>query len=325
MSIPAPFVSVVIVNYRSVAFIETCLKSLFIFNANNIEVVVVDNSAEGADLHKVLAKIDSRINIMDAGYNAGFARANNLGIKASSREMVLLLNPDTIIENDAVNGCAKSLAESEYVAAGVQLLHADGSAQFSGSRNLRGGLNVLLPVPVIGKMLRLIALSTGTKRPAAEKVGDVQEVDWINGAFLMVKRSAILQAGLLDEDFFLYAEETEWCARLRKAGKLCLFGQYRVTHHEGKSANQTFNSVQQGYQNMYDRKGGQIMLSNLLRIRKEFGAAWFLFHLFIYTVGIPFAFIVSFRNAAGYARNVWRVITLSAKIISGRPHFYKAL
>ena len=81
------------------------------------------------------------------GYNAGFARANNAGMKAAKGDMFLLLNPDTFAIDDSVERCYQQLKESQYIAAGVQLLDEQRVPQISGSRFLKGGLNHLLPIP----------------------------------------------------------------------------------------------------------------------------------------------------------------------------------
>lgn len=153
----------------------------------------------------------------------------------------------------------------------------------------------------------------------------------------MVKKSAINEAGLLDEDFFLYAEETEWCSRLRKVGKLCIYGDIHVIHLQGEITNETFGSSGKGYFNLFDRKGLQIMLSNLVRIRKEFGVGWFLFILFFYVLEIPVFFLgvivskiffskkYSFLQVKNYAINIFQILKLGPTIIRNQPFFYKAL
>jgi GT2 family glycosyltransferase len=165
-------------------------------------------------------------------------------------------------------------------------------------------------------------------------------VDWINGAFLMVKRLAIEKAGVLDEDFFLYAEEAEWCSRLKKTGKMLILGKHHVYHLQGKTANMAFESTGQGYYNLYDQKGLQIMISNFLRIRKEFGIGWMLFNELNYLLVIPIFFIgvfiskiwpfqitkrYAFKDWMGYCDNVTTLISLTPRMILNRPHFYKFL
>jgi hypothetical protein len=165
------------------------------------------------------------------------------------------------------------------------------------------------------------------------------EVDWINGAFLMVKKTAIESAGMMDEDFFLYAEEAEWCGRLRKYGKMCIYGQLHVVHLQGASANETFGSEGKGYYNLYDRKGQQIMLSTFVRIRKQFGSGWFLFQLAFYLLEVPiflagvsFARLFrgrrsrySFFQYGQYCRNFIAVLRKAPVILRNKPYFYKVL
>jgi GT2 family glycosyltransferase len=125
-----------------------------------------------------------------------------------------------------------------------------------------------------------------------ENADGIREVDWINGAFIMAKKESLEKPGLLDEDFFLYAEEIEWCSRIRKFGKICIYGNLHAIHLQGETANQAFDSSGKGYYNLHDRKGRQILVSNFLRIRKQFGRGWFLFHVLCYFAEIPFFFLL---------------------------------
>jgi GT2 family glycosyltransferase len=93
------------------------------------------------------------------------------------------------------------------------------------------------------------------------------------------KNAAIEKAGLMDEDFFLYSEEAEWCSRLCKVGNFVFMVICMLYNLQGETSAQAFNSSDKGYYNLYDRKGLQIMLSNFVRIRKQFGVGWFLFML----------------------------------------------
>jgi GT2 family glycosyltransferase len=155
----------------------------------------------------------------------------------------------------------------------------------------------------------------------------------------MFKHSVIQKAGLMDEDFFLYAEEAEWCSRLKKHGKLCIYGEYHVTHLQGASANDVFGSGGKGYFNLYDQKGLQIMLSNFLRIRKQFGLGWFLIIFFLYMLNI-FVFLgcliivkllfpgkskYSFSQWLSFSKNMTTLIAYVPKIVLRRKFFYKVL
>ena len=132
--------------------------------------------------------------------------------------------------------------------------------------------------------------------------------------------------------FFLYAEEAEWCGRLKKTGALCIYGDLSVIHLQGEIANKEFGSGGKGYYNFYDRKGLQIMLSNFVRIRKQFGVGWFLVQLFFYLADIPVFFIglafskqYSFVQFSQYCKNIGFILGLSPTIIRNKPYFYKVL
>ncbi len=330
--------TIIIVNYKTANLVLDCLKSLYQYDTHDFEIIVVDNFSLDF-LEDKLNSLYPSVKFIQMGYNAGFARANNVGIEIAEGNAVLLLNSDTIIRNNAVNFCFKDFMQSEYVACGVQLLNEDESPQISGNYVMKGGLNYLLPLPYMGSILKSIADLMKLKKPSVSETKTVLEVDWINGAFLMVKKPAIEKAGMLDNDFFLYAEEAEWCSRLKKQGKLCLFGEYNVLHLQGESSKEAFNSAGKGYFNLFDRKGFQIMLSNFVRVRKEFGIGWFLIHLFFYLLTIPFFGVAliynklfrsskkeyDFSQFLDFTKNVFNLLKFVWKIISNKPYFYKVL
>jgi hypothetical protein len=329
--------SIIIINYKSAQLICDCLQSIYAQHATiSFEIIVVDNHSDD-ESEATITTLFPEIVWVQMDYNSGFARANNAGILKSKGKVVLLLNGDTIIENKAVEKCFNNFYTSEYAACGVQLLNPDGSPQISGNYAMKGGLNYLLPLPFIGVALKAFAGLFGVKKPNVSNASGIVEVDWINGAFLMVKKDAIQNAGFMDEDFFLYAEEAEWCSRLKKAGKLCIYGDINVIHLQGETSNETFGSTGKGYTNLFDRKGLQIMLSNLVRIRKEFGVFWFVIISSVYIFEIPVFFIgviiskiflsnkYTLLQVKNYAENVFSIIKFSPTIISGKPHFYKVL
>jgi GT2 family glycosyltransferase len=331
--------SIIIVNYKTPGLLMDCLASIHAFQYEVFpEIIIVDNDSGDNSRELVLAAWPP-VKWIQMSYNAGFARANNEGIRQSKGEAVLLLNSDTLIEDNAIEKCFRLFMRSTNVACGVQLLNVDKTPQISGNYFMKGGLNNLLPLPYIGSMVKGLGLLARVKKPNIPDTQVETEVDWINGAFLMVKKEFIELAGLMDEDFFLYSEETEWCSRLRKLGKLCIYGQFKVIHLQGATANTTFGSSGKGYYNLYDKKGLQIMLSNLVRIRKQFGAGWYLFHLLCYTAAIPVFFIFSFlenlfrlRNpfhdyirAGRFAANVGKLWLYVKVILFNKAYFYKVL
>jgi len=331
--------SIIIVNYKTPGLLTDCLRTVYAQTTwTSFEVIVVDNNS-GDNSFELVTNAFPQVKWIQMTYNAGFARANNEGIRQSTGEAVLLLNSDTLNVDNAIERCYRQFAGSDHIACGVQLLNADRTPQISGNYVMKGGLNYLLPLPYVGKVIKWLGNLAKVEKPNVPDSNGLVEVDWINGAFLMVKKTAIAKAGLLDEDFFLYAEEAEWCSRLRKTGKLCIYGQYKVIHLQGESANEAFGSSGKGYYNLCDRKGLQIMLSNFVRIRKQFGIGWFLLQLAFYSLAVPVFFIASFiensvsiRNpfadfkpAAQFTRNVARLWRFLPVIISNKPYFYKVL
>ncbi len=329
--------SIIIVNYHSLTDINNCLQSAFQFeSAQNMEWIIINNDVHEINHHEIIEKYPL-IKWIDLGYNGGFARANNKGIQESIGDTVLLLNPDTIILEDAIAKCYHRLTESNNIAASVQLLNPDHSLQISGNYVIKGGLNHLLPLPYLGNFLRTIAFALKVKKTHTLEKVDEEKVDWINGAFLMVKKSAIEKAGLLDEDFFLYAEEAEWCSRLLKIGDLVIYGNLLTIHLQGESINKVTQNNTKGYADLTGKKGLQLMVSQHLRIRKQFGNDWFLFHLLMHTIEIPIFLIASFLDnlfhlknpfkdwkiVASFSKNVMHLWSLSPKIIKNQPYFYK--
>lgn len=331
--------SIIIINYKTPQLVSDCLATIF-NNTRNIpyEVIIVDN-ASNDNSQDLITSAHPSVRWIQMDYNSGFARANNVGIQQAIADTVLLLNSDTLDFHNTIENCYIAFSKSEYIACGVQLLNKDGSPQISGNFVIRGGLNYLLPLPYVGSFIRWLGYTLKTKKPNIPDAKNTVEVDWINGAFLMVKKEAISKAGLLDEDFFLYAEEAEWCSRLKKAGKLCIFGQYNIIHLQGESANTTFGSSGLGYYNLTDKKGLQIMVSNFVRIRKQFGVQWFLLHLLFYTLTVPLWLVLSFirhlvhlenpfseyREVFRFSGNLIKLWQLSPVIIRNKPFFYKLL
>lgn len=331
--------SIIIINYKSAALLADCLRTVYAQTSGiNYEVIVVDN-ASGDNSKEIITREFTQLTWLQLNYNAGFARGNNAGIKISAGKTVLLLNADTLVTSNAIGNCCTSLLNSDYVAAGVQLLNPDGSPQISGNYAMRGGLNYLLPLPYLGNFIKLLGNAFGVRKPNVPDSNDIVEVDWINGAFLMVKRDVINKSGLLDEDFFLYSEEAEWCSRIKKYGRLCIFGKEKVIHLQGETANATFGSQGKGYYDLYDKKGLQIMVSNFLRIRKQFGPGWFFLHLLIYLLEIfifPVFLLLEWLLTLGksrytwsqcvkYAVNVIKLAGFAPRIIVNKPYFYKVL
>lgn len=333
------FLSIIIVNYKSHQLIHNCLESIYNYIPVELfEVIIVSNDNDEDGKKQIINAFPS-IFWIQMEYNAGFARANNAGMRIAKGDVFLLLNPDTLAIDKSIEGCYNKIIAGPYVASGVQLLDDQYNPQISGNYFIKGGLNLLLPIPYWGRFIRWLGYKSKAKVPNVRKAAAIEEVDWISGAFLMVKKIYVRQAGMLDEDFFLYAEEVEWCSRLRKLGSLCIYGDLHIIHLEGQTINKEYNINTKGYYNLFDKKGLQLMVSNHLRIRKQYGSLWFLFILINYTWGFLVYFILSsikniftftnplddWKKCFAFASNVFRIWKLSPAIIRNKPHFYKMI
>jgi GT2 family glycosyltransferase len=332
------YLSIIIVNYRSARHVLNCIESVYKeTNKYSFEIIVVDNDSGDSSEQQIRSQYPEVIWIQ-TGYNAGFARANNEGIKRAKGDYVLLLNADTIVLNGALDKTIDLFKNTDGVACGVQLLNPDGSHQISGAHFVKGGLNFLLPLPYLGRFVRYLGYTLKTQVPSVQQVSDVMEVDWVVGAFLLVKREVLPKSGLLDEDFFMYAEEIEWCARLRKAGKLYLFEEPKVIHLGGGTSGDYYDTEEnENGKNLWNKKGRQVLVSQMVRIRKQYGISWFLILCAFLIIEIPifiFGLLIekilkpgtsrfTWKNLAGYLQNLVVLMKYFFRILQNRPFFYK--
>jgi N-acetylglucosaminyl-diphospho-decaprenol L-rhamnosyltransferase len=222
-------VATIIVSWNTVALLRDCLRALPAAAAGvEHEVVVVDNGSTDGSPAMVTREFPSVRLICNAD-NVGFARANNQAIRATQSEYVLLLNSDTVARPDALAGLARFMDQRPRTgAAGPCLLRPDGSPQpyaFGSDPSLR-----YLTARAAKRLLFRRYLHDWTTNA-------VQEVDWVSGACMIVRRAAIEQVGLLDEQMFMYFEDNEWCLRLRRADWQVYYNpQVAIIHLGGKSA-----------------------------------------------------------------------------------------
>lgn len=243
-TLPMPRLSIVIVTYNSAAYIDSCLASLVQHPPSlDHEIVVVDNaSTDGTP-----ADIRSRwhgVRVIDSGANVGFARANNLGIRQTFGSLILLLNPDTSIPAGSLDTLVAALeARAEAAVAGPRLVDADGRAELSFGR-------MMSPLTE----LRQKFLVEGSRRTGAiaayveSMTRTPQEVDWVSGACLLTRRADAEAVGLMDERYFMYAEDVDFCAAIRARGRRVLFcPAAHVTHLRGRSRAAASTATERAY------------------------------------------------------------------------------
>ncbi len=232
-----PDLSVLIVNWNVRDLLRHCLHSIL---ANlppcKLEIIVVDNGSTDGSGEMVRTEFP-QVHLIANPDNRGFPAANNQGLAVARGRYVLLLNPDTEVVGDALETMvAFADAHPNVGVVGPQLLNPDGTVQSSRRRfpTLATALfesTWLQPYAPRRLLERYYVLD----RPDDE----VQDVDWVTGAALMARREAIEQVGPLDEGFFMYSEELDWCRRFREAGwQVVYLPTARIVHYVGKSSEQ---------------------------------------------------------------------------------------
>jgi GT2 family glycosyltransferase len=223
--------SIIIVNWNTKDLLLQCLDSLY-QGAKGIEkeIFVVDNSSSDGS-GALVRKRFPEINLIENPVNWGFAKANNQALSLSKGRYFLLVNPDTQVKDQAIERMLSFMnAHLEAGLVGAQLLNANGSKQ-----------NSIANFPSLATELlnkSLLRWLFPEKFPGKETdyAGPV-EVDSVIGACMLVRREAVDQVGFLDEEYFLFLEETDWCYRIKKAGwKIYHIPQVEVLHFQGKSA-----------------------------------------------------------------------------------------
>lgn len=232
--------SVVIVNYNVEHFLEQCLYSVRrAMKGVEGEVYVVDNNSVDGSL-KMLSEKFPEVKVIANKVNVGFAKANNQAIRISSGEYVLLLNPDTVVEDDTFT---KTIAfmDSHPDAGGLGVKMVDGKGQFL-PESKRG-----LPTPMTAfyKIFGLSKLFPHSRRFSQYHLGyldndEINSVDILAGAFMLMRRATLDKCGLLDETFFMYGEDIDLSYRITLSGyKNYYFPETRIIHYKGESTKKT--------------------------------------------------------------------------------------
>lgn len=229
----SPSLAIVIVSYNVRRDLEVCLQSIVgPTDPIRTTITVVDNASSDGTPAMVRETFPS-VQIIEAGDNLGFARANNAGIRATHSELVLLLNPDTEVPAGAIQRLVRALAAAPQAAAiGPRLVDADGRPELSfGWRisplgELRQKVVGALYDRRVGAVTRRVEQWTRTSG----------EREWISGACLLARRQDLESVGLLDERYFMYTEDVDLCVAFRARGRQVLFNaDVVVTHRRGQS------------------------------------------------------------------------------------------
>ncbi len=230
-------VSVVIINWNTRDILRNCLVSVFEQTQGiAVEVIVVDNASHDGSVEMVQEEFP-RVALITNEENRGFAAGNNQGLAAAQGRYVLLLNSDTIVLDGAVKKTvAFADAHPEAAVTGCRVLNSDRTPQAS-CFMFPSALNMLLSAFYLYRLFPKNRFF-GRERMTWWDKGSPREVDVVSGCFMMVRREAIEHVGAMDEAFFMYAEETDWCYRFKKAGWKVMFMPEACIIHLGRASSQ---------------------------------------------------------------------------------------
>ncbi|MDO9065870.1 MAG: glycosyltransferase family 2 protein, partial [Chloroflexota bacterium] len=227
--------SVVIVSYNTRELLRLCLTS--VLQAGPTEVTVVDNASSDDSAQMVQADFP-QVRLIASALNLGFVRANNLALRESCGDHLLLLNPDAELQEGALSTLQGLLDDHPQAGAvGPRLVYGDGALQHAAFRfpTLLQTYFDFFPWPA-----RLLQSTLNGRYPRNAYSGRPFQVDFVLGACLMIRRTAIDQIGLLDERYFMYCEEMDWCKRLGQTGwGVWCEPRATVVHREAQSSRQT--------------------------------------------------------------------------------------
>ena len=266
--------SICIVTYRARDYLHECLRSIYEHTRQiSYEIVVVDNGSRDGTAELVRDNFQSVVYVENPG-NAGFSRPMNQALRAANGRYILLLNPDTLIIDNAIERLVQFLEDHPGVGiAGPKVLNPDGTLQKPCRRS------EARPWDVFTYFLGLADRFPHDKRFSGYYMGFIDEnttheVHGVSGSCMLIRRDVFDQIGLFDEDYFAYQEDADYCLRVRQAGwKIFYYPEARITHFGGRGGSrvQPCRSIWEWHKSYY------------LYYRKHFARDYvFLFNWFYY-------------------------------------------
>lgn len=229
--------SILIVNYNTCQLTVNCLRSVFASETGyTYEVIVIDNNSKDASVQTIREEFP-QVKLIENTENTGFAKANNQGMDVSKGRYVLLLNSDTVIQPDTIQTMVAFMDDHPSVgASGCKIILPDGSLDKACKRGFPTpsasfyyafGLSKLFPNNPRFNQYQLGYLDPDQEYP----------VDCLVGAFMLVRKETLEQVGGLDETFFMYGEDIDWCYRIKQAGwGIHYYPRTTIIHYKGGSA-----------------------------------------------------------------------------------------
>jgi GT2 family glycosyltransferase len=218
-----PEVSIIIVSWNAKEYLVGCLMSIYEEELDQTEIIVVDNgSSDGSP--EAVEELFPEVTVIRAGENLGFAKANNVGIMASRGKYVCLINSDVVV----LGGCLEALKKQ---------MDTDESAGLVCPKVLNPDMTLQPTLRRFPSLKGALFSAIGLDKLNYLPHDAVIEAEAVSGCFMLVRRAAINQAGLLDERFFFYAEDKDWCRRLKDCGwKIIFLPEAKAIHYGGSSS-----------------------------------------------------------------------------------------
>lgn len=229
-------ISVIIVNWNTLKLLRDCISSIYDHaGCISCEIIVVDNASSDGSCEMVKSEFPN-VRLLENTRNHGFAHANNQGISIASGRYVLLLNSDTrLLDNAFEKVVAFADQNPDAAVVGCRVLNPDRTLQPT-CFMFPSMLNMFLSFTYLYKLFAKNRLF-GRERMTWWNRDDVRPVDVVTGCFMLVRKRAVEEVGMMDDRFFMYAEETDWCYRFKQAGWNVLFTpQAEIIHHGGQSS-----------------------------------------------------------------------------------------
>lgn len=239
--------SIIIVNYNTSQLLKNCLQAVFQAlnwekHVDSCEVIVIDNASTDDSLD-IVRRYFPDVHLICNQENLGFSKANNQALRKSQGKYMLLLNSDTSVKQTALVKLLEYIKSEKNIGAiGGKLLNPDGSIQpsvgfFPHLSKVFFWMSFLDDLPFMSSLLH--SYHVEDKNFYLKR----QQVDWVSGACILVKKEAVEKAGLFDEAIFMYGEEVEWCYRIKQAGFQVIYTPWaEIFHLKGESSVEKVNA-----------------------------------------------------------------------------------
>ncbi len=232
-------ISIIIVNYNVKSYLEQLLYSLRNATAGlSVEIIIVDNHSTDGSVEFLEREFRDRVILIKNESNVGFGRANNQGLAVAQGDYVLLLNPDTLVEEDTLHRMKSFMDQnSEAGAIGCKILNPDGTIQLACRRGFPSPLSAFFKIIGLSGLFPKSRLFSTYNMTYVDE-NQIHPVDAISGSFMFIRKSVLDRVGYFDEEFFMYGEDLDLCYRLNKISRIYYVPTTQIIHFKGESSRQ---------------------------------------------------------------------------------------